>query len=145
MCKVLRLLEINLHPTELNPPYRGPWWWSGGQRPDLLLQRSQFESCRILKFYIQKDKNIQKEAGVSQYKKNLSLKMKPDLTPSFLAITSKTQEGQWLPCFFFCKLRMGDICATIKNFNSGCLGVEVWQIFLTLLHRCSVYFVVLQI
>ena len=63
---MLRLLEINLHPTEVN---LGPWWWSGGQPPAILLQQSRFESCRILKLSVQKDKNIHKEAGVGQSEK----------------------------------------------------------------------------
>ena len=35
----------------------GPWWWSRGQRPCLLLRQSEFESCWLLKFSVQNDKN----------------------------------------------------------------------------------------
>ena len=42
----------------------GPWWWSSGQRPCLLLRRSKFESCKLLNLY-KKAKINDKEAGVS--------------------------------------------------------------------------------
>ena len=35
----------------------GPWWWSSGQHSCLLLQRSELESCLLIKFYVRKVKN----------------------------------------------------------------------------------------
>ena len=36
---------------------KGPWWWSSGQCPRLLLGQSEFESCWLLKIYARKDEN----------------------------------------------------------------------------------------
>ena len=44
----------------------GPWWWPSGQRSCLLLRRSEFESCWLLKLPLAKDKKNEKEARVGQ-------------------------------------------------------------------------------
>ena len=44
-----------------------PLWWSSGQRPCLLLQRTEFESHWLLKIYVLKSKTNKTEAGVGPY------------------------------------------------------------------------------
>ena len=46
-----------------NSMQEGPRWWSSGQRPCLLLQRSEFESCWLLNL-CEKTNIIEKEATV---------------------------------------------------------------------------------
>ena len=61
----------------------GPWWWSSGQRPRLLLQRSEFESCWLLNLY-EKTKMIGKEAGVGpSFKKQSHILKQPTLMFGF--------------------------------------------------------------
>ena len=43
---------------------QGPLWFSSGHHPCPLLQLSDFESCWILKFSVQKENINFKEAGV---------------------------------------------------------------------------------
>ena len=42
----------------------GPLCWSSGQHSCLLLRRSELESCWLFKFFEQKTKKNEKEAGV---------------------------------------------------------------------------------
>ena len=49
-----------------------PWWWSSGQRSCLLLRRSEFESCWLLRFSVRKDENKRKKRlGLAPLKKRL--------------------------------------------------------------------------
>ena len=48
----------------------GPWWCKSGQRPFLLLQRSEFKSCWQLNFsalYLEKTKINEKESRVGLF------------------------------------------------------------------------------
>ena len=51
----------------------GPWLWSSGQRARLLLRRSEFESAKACRFYVnflfEKTENKQKRPGLAHLKK----------------------------------------------------------------------------
>ena len=48
--KLVNLPDCFLYREATNPGGHGPWWWSRGQRPRLLLQRSEFEKLlKLLK------------------------------------------------------------------------------------------------
>ena len=61
----------------------GPWWWSSGQRSHLLLQRSEFESCWLLKIIFCTKIN-KTEAGVGPpLNKDWSLGLLVEKRPPF--------------------------------------------------------------
>ena len=57
----------------------GPWLWSSGQRARLLLRRSEFESAKACRFYVnflfEKTENKQKRPGLAHLKKEISRAM----------------------------------------------------------------------
>ena len=67
--------KSQVHPgisSRLTKAQWWPWWWSSGQRPRLILRRSEFESCWLLNLY-KETKINEKEAWVGQSLKKLKL------------------------------------------------------------------------